>query len=306
MRKADIDSILKEIQSLRKRNQELENLLKKETPGPIPVAQEQIYRSLLHLCPASLIVSSLDDGVIYDVSDRFCRQSGFSREEAIGRSAVELGLWVQPDEARKKFRDLLLRDGQCMDQEFRYQRRNGNVIICLTSAVLIAIEKRRYAIALVMDITARKQAEEALKLFAEDLEEANTALRVLMRGRNEEQKAIEEKLQTNINDLVMPYLKKIGRVIREDPYKQYLSVLESNLREIVSPFMKNFLSLHKSLTPQEIQVADLIRRGKRTKEIADMLNTSASTIGTHRNNIRKKLNLKKEGINLRSYLQSLQ
>lgn len=158
-----------------------------------------------------------------------------------------------------------------------------------------------------MDITARKQAEEALKLFAEDLEEANTALRVLMRGRNEERKAIEEKMQTNINDLVMPYLKKIGRVIREDPYKQYLSVLESNLREIVSPFMKNFLSLHKNLTPpQEIQVADLIRKGKRTKEIADMLHTSASTIGTHRNNIRKKLNLKKEGVNLQSYLQSLQ
>lgn len=60
-----------------------------------------------------------------------------------------------------------------------------------------------------------------------------------------------------------------------------------------------------NLTPQEIQVADLIRKGKRTKEIADMLHTSASTIGTHRNHIREKLNLKKEGINLRSYLQSL-
>ena len=65
-------------------------------------------------------------------------------------------------------------------------------------------------------------------------------------------------------------------------------------------------ALYKYLTPQEIQVADLIRKGKRTKEIADMLHTSASTIGTHRNHIRKKLNLKKEGINLRSYLQSLQ
>lgn len=563
MKKADIDSILRENQFLKKRNQELENLLNKRAPGAVLVSQEQIYRSMLHLCPASLMVTSFDDGVIYDVSDRFCRQSGFSREEAIGRSTVDLGLWVMPDVERKKFQDLLLRDGQCLDQEFRYQRRNGNVITCLTSAVLIKIKKRRYVIVLVMDITARKQAEEALqesenryrflsehmtdiawitdmnlrtlyitpsvtnvlgftpgerrrqrmekkmtpdsmsraqetlarmltleeqgkhvaekpatlllelyhkdgstrwletvvqgfhntrgeltlihgvsrdvtgrkraqdelrreqiflrsvidslpgvfyiaddlgrclfwnnnfeevtgfsdeeirkmpvrghiverdrqslsdkmkqvasheetfteaglvckdgtvrdylfsttridyqgrycrmvagiditqqkqaqnalRRFAEELEDANTALRVLMRGRNEERKAIEEKLQTNINDLVMPYLKKIGRVIREDPYKQYLSVLESNLREIVSPFMKNFLSLHKNLTPQEIQVADLIRKGKRTKEIADMLHTSASTIGTHRNNIRKKLSLKKEGVNLQSYLQSLQ
>ena len=147
-----------------------------------------------------------------------------------------------------------------------------------------------------VDISEQKQTQDNLRRFAEDLEDANTALRVLLRERKEEQKAIEEKLQANINDLVMPYLKKIGKV----------NVLESNLKEIESPFMKNFLSLHKSLTPKEIQVADLIRKGKRTKEIADMLHTSASTIGTHRNHIRKKLNLKKEGINLRSFLQSLQ
>ena len=90
MNKADINSILKENQSLKKRNQELENLLQRE-PGPVPVSQEQIYRSLLHLCPASLAVTSLDDGVIYEVSDRFCRQSGFGREELIGGSTVEIG-----------------------------------------------------------------------------------------------------------------------------------------------------------------------------------------------------------------------
>lgn len=306
MKKTDIDSILKENQFLKKRNQELEKLLRKREPGQVPVSQEEIYRSLLHLCPASLSVTGLDDGVIYDVSDRFCRQSGFSRKEIIGRSSVDLGLWVEPDEERKKFRDILLSEGQCLNQEFRYRRKNGEVLTGLNFASLVTIGNRRYAILLVMDITARKQAEEALKLFAEDLEDANKALRVLMRGRNEEQKVIEEKLQTNINDLVIPYLKKIERVIREDPYKQYLSVLESNLKEIVSPFMKNFLSLHKNLTPQEIQVADLIRKGKRTKEIADMLNTSASTIGTHRNNIRKKLNLTRQGVNLRSCLQSFQ
>lgn len=94
--------------------------------------------------------------------------------------------------------------------------------------------------------------------------------------------------------------------MREDPCKQYLNVLAGNLKEIVSPFMKNVQSLQKYLTPQEIQVADLIRKGMRTKEIAGVLNTSDSTIGTHRNNIRKKLNLTRQGVNLRSYLQSLQ
>lgn len=187
---------------------------------------------------------------------------------------------------------LICKDGMVKDYLFNVVRMDYQGRLCLIVNGL--------------DISEQKQTQDNLRRFAEDLENANTALRVLLRERKEEQEAIEEKLQTNINDLVMPYLKKIGRVIQEDPYKQYLSVLESNLKEIVSPFMKHFLSLYKYLTPQEIQVADLIRKGKRTKEIADMLHTSASTIGTHRNHIRKKLNLKKEGINLRSYLQSLQ
>jgi DNA-binding CsgD family transcriptional regulator len=69
--------------------------------------------------------------------------------------------------------------------------------------------------------------------------------------------------------------------------------------------MKNILSLNKNLTPQEIQIVDLIKQGKNTKEIAGMLNASPNTIATHRNNIREKLNLRNAKVNLRSYLQSL-
>jgi DNA-binding CsgD family transcriptional regulator len=69
-----------------------------------------------------------------------------------------------------------------------------------------------------------------------------------------------------------------------------------------------YLQLHnknKNLTPQEIQIVDLIKQGKNTKEIAGMLNASPNTIATHRNNIREKLNLRNAKVNLRSYLQSL-
>lgn len=72
----------------------------------------------------------------------------------------------------------------------------------------------------------------------------------------------------------------------------------------MSPFMKNFLSSHKNLTPQEIQIIDLIMQGKNTKEIADMVNASVYTIATHRNNIRKKLNLINSKTNLQTYILS--
>jgi DNA-binding NarL/FixJ family response regulator len=68
--------------------------------------------------------------------------------------------------------------------------------------------------------------------------------------------------------------------------------------------MRDFQTSHKKLTPQEIQIVDLIKQGKKTKEIANMLNASVKTIETHRNNIRKKLNLIDSKINLRSHIIS--
>jgi PAS domain S-box-containing protein len=160
------------------------------------------------------------------------------------------------------------------------------------------------AIESVRDITERKKAENELKLFAGELEDANIALRVLMNRRDKDQKKFEEKLQVNINDLVIPYLKKLKMGNLDNRNKNYVSVLESNLNNVLSPFMRDIRSSHKNLTPQEIQIVDLIRQGKNTKEIANMLNASVNTIATHRNNLRKKLNLRNSKINLRSHILS--
>jgi len=156
-----------------------------------------------------------------------------------------------------------------------------------------------------MDITDQKRTENDLKRFAENLQDANIALRVLMQQRNEDQKDIEEKLQANVNDLIIPYLKKLKQANLEDRHKNHLQILEHNLREITSPFMKNLHAAHADLTPREIQIMDLIKQGKNNKEIAVLLNASLKTVETHRNHIRKKLNLVNARVNLRSYLLSV-
>jgi DNA-binding CsgD family transcriptional regulator len=85
-----------------------------------------------------------------------------------------------------------------------------------------------------------------------------------------------------------------------------VDILESNLKDIVSPFATKLSSRYLNLTPTEIKVASMIKDGKTTKEMADLLHLSANTIRTHRFNIRSKLGLKKRKINLRSYLRSFQ
>lgn len=110
---------------------------------------------------------------------------------------------------------------------------------------------------------------------------------------------------TNVKYLVLPYIEKLKKSSLETKDAAYISIIESNLKDIISPFSHRPSSKYMTFTPKELQVANLIREGKTTKDIAELLNASPGTIDFHRNNIRKKLNLKNRRANLRSYLLPL-
>jgi DNA-binding CsgD family transcriptional regulator len=84
----------------------------------------------------------------------------------------------------------------------------------------------------------------------------------------------------------------------------YLNIIETHINDIASSMMKKMR--HFNFTSTEVEVASLIREGKSTKEIVDIIGIAASSVHTHRNNIRKKLDISKENVNLRSHLQSLE
>ena len=169
-----------------------------------------------------------------------------------------------------------------------------------------------YAKAYKKEIDERKQAEEALqrrteelKAKAESLEEVNTTLKVLLKQRKEDKTELERKVLANIKDLIFPYVEglKTGRLDRKQD--SYLNIIESNLNDIISPFSHE-LSKHSTLSPREMQVADLVRRGKTTKEIAELLHVSTRSVDSYRHRIRKKLGLKDKRANLMSHLLSVE
>ena len=90
-----------------------------------------------------------------------------------------------------------------------------------------------------------------------------------------------------------------------DSQKEIIEIIRGNIRELTQSFSLKLSSKYFALTPTEIQVADLIKHGKKTKEIASTLYSSYKTIETHRENIRKKLGISKQSVNLRSFLLSL-
>ncbi len=87
--------------------------------------------------------------------------------------------------------------------------------------------------------------------------------------------------------------------------KTYLSIIRANLKDFISPFAHHLSSKYLNLTPTEIQVADLIKQGQSSKEIAALMKVSADAVAFHRANIRAKLEISGKKVNLRTYLQSL-
>jgi DNA-binding NarL/FixJ family response regulator len=105
--------------------------------------------------------------------------------------------------------------------------------------------------------------------------------------------------------MVTPFLSKLKNRLGDGNQQNLMDIIDTNLQEIVGPFAKKLSNPMVSLTSSEIQIATMIKQGFTNKEIAQTLNCSKSTIDTHRENIRKKLDLTNKKVNLKTFLLNL-
>ena len=151
-----------------------------------------------------------------------------------------------------------------------------------------------------------KKKERELSQQKKMLEDSNIALRVLLEHRQRDRVRMEDNILANVRKLVKPYLEELRFQKLDERNRNLVEIIESRLEELTSPFLNRLTSLHKLLTPREIEVAVLVREGRTSKEIAELLTVSVSGVDFHRKKIRKKLGLANEKSNLRSYLLGLQ
>lgn len=162
------------------------------------------------------------------------------------------------------------------------------------------------------DITELKLAQEELqshKASLEErnqrLEEVNIALKVIIEQREKDKTDTEKHFLLHLRTLVLPYINKLkaGNLGQRD--RTLLDMVESRLNEVINPMIQGFDNAGVMLTPQEMQVAALVKAGHSTAEIADILFISEATVSFHRKNLRTKLGLKNRQTNLRSFLLSM-
>lgn len=162
------------------------------------------------------------------------------------------------------------------------------------------------AIESIQDITDLRNAQQELKEQAVRLEEINTALKVLLRHREDDKREIEHKFVSNIKNLVMPYMEKLGATPLSTNQENYLEIAREHLAEILSPFLIKMEKTNAGLTPREMEIVALVKDGKTTKEIAQVLCIGETTVNNHRRRLRDKMGLRNMKKNLRSHLLSFE
>ncbi len=123
---------------------------------------EERFSRFFRASPVGTGISRLSDGQFADANDAFLGLFGYTREEVVGHSALELGIWANPEDRSKMFKTLE-EQGRLKDFETRFRRKSGEIMYALISAEVIEMAGQQYMLGLTHDITARKLAEIALR-----------------------------------------------------------------------------------------------------------------------------------------------
>jgi len=232
--------------------QKIENALR--------VSEEKFAKSF-QSSPDAITISLITTAKYIDVNDGFCKMSGYTRAEALGHSADELGIWDNLDH-RNALVEILQRDGQIRDYEILLRHKSGEHIDCLVSVEVIEIGGQKCMVAITRDVTNRKRIEKERESLIKELEAKNAEL--------------EQFTYTVSHDLKAPIITIKGFLgfLSEDALKGNTKRLEGDIRRIseatdkMHNLLNNLLELSRigrlMNDPEPIVVGDLVVEAEET------------------------------------------
>ncbi len=123
---------------------------------------EERFSKAFNASPLILAISSLNNGKLIEVNETFVKIAGYTREEAIGKTTVELGLWTNAPE-REDQMETVRQKGRLSNITYSFRTRSGEEIIGLLAAERIIIGGEPFALTVIQDITEQKRAEQQIR-----------------------------------------------------------------------------------------------------------------------------------------------
>lgn len=269
----------------------------------------------LYFQTAEVMLVALDlNGSITRINRKGCNILGYEEQELVGRNWFDTCIRAEDRYTIEGAFKRLLSSRASEYETFE------NAVIAKSGMVRLIgwrnsllYDKRGKVIGLLSsgeDITDRRRAEaeldrtyERLQVEQQALHQKNVALQEMVEQIQEGRRTTAAQIQTNLERIVLPVIERIGA--RLDPQgREYLDLVRGSLSDILSPFASNLENQFKRLSPREIEICELIRRGYDSKKIADLRSSSVQTVLKQRKAIRRKLGLDRKKINLATYLTS--
>ena len=190
------------------------NLIDREKAEEALRQSEEKFFKAFHATPDAIIITRVSDNILIDVNEVFVRYTGYSGDEVLGHTTIEFNLWANPKD-RERYLTTLRGQGSVREQESQFRMKSGQILECLVSGETFSIGDEMYILTIIRDITQRKQTEEELEKYRENLEE-------LVKERTAELENKNKDLETMIKGLV-------GRELRMIELKNTIEDLEKKL-----------------------------------------------------------------------------
>ena len=278
--------------------------------------KEEIFRNLMEFIPGVSVQGYFSNGTVFYWNKASEEIYGYTAEEAKGKN---LGDLIVPPDLKPFFTHclgigkIIRKSGEFVPSgELHFLHKKGHIVPVYSIHTSVYIEGQKPLLFCIdVDLSEQKKAEEKLKLAqneleikTKNLEESNTALKVLLEHHDREKKLMEKNIVSSFKTLILPYLEKIKVNTSDERIKTYIDIVETNISEIAKPYTNQINEYFSLLTPTEIQILNLIYENKTAKDIAGILDISETTVFFHRRNIRNKLGIRNKKTNLRSFVQS--
>ena len=216
---------------------------------------EERFSTAFHFSPLAASIARSDDGRFIDANRAYERDFGWKREDLIGRTSIEVGLWPN-EEARRPWVAALQRSGRVVGWETTWRLKNGEVRWISLSAESVDMDGVPCNLVFVMDITDRKRVDEALHLAASVFTHAREGIMITDAGG----------VIVDVNDAFA----WITGYTREDAVGQKPSILRSGRHDA-----EFYAAMWRALTADGYWNGEIWNRRKDGRVYAEMLTISA-------------------------------